>query len=1113
MKTWNNPDAVLKRELRHVTPGALKKMVGENTAWTGSSRDDYERNIRGFLKPFPTGFQCPLSFSLMTDPVLAEDGIIYERNSIQKWFDAGFAIQVSPETQETIGTTLVPDPTLKSTIQQWMVNSASPLHMACGKGDIEKVKQLVHKQMSSDILNRLDLDRRTPLEYAAQQKHTEIVSLLLSCDHVIPLNSQDDFATYISGGFTESDFNKEFAKLKKQLRMETVTDKYCGFRKDIARCINRSSEGERDEHDRCIGGFLSGSRYPNELNCLLSYNLMVDPVTAEDGINYERHKIQEWFDAGQTISPITNESIGMTLATNHNLKTKIDQWIAKNISELHMASRLGNVEKVKSLIDADMSAGLINRPDADGKTPLEAAAAHGNSEVVTVLLSCNNILFQHKREIPTQQYVAANNNLSYQCNIEVRGGALHSAVNTGQAEVVAILLDDARVEVNLFSKIDDNTPPALTVAAMNGCVGVVSLMLSHPRVDVNQQGRDTKTALHSAALHGNAVVVRLFLQEGRVDVNKPCALNGITPLNDAVDLGQLDVVRLLISDSRVDINRSDNAKWSPIHTAARHGSETADMMGFTVSAYRESKTKERHAIICLLLADERIVVDTKTDAGYTPLMCSMSFSYVPIEVTMRFLQYGIGLNETSEWLFGPVQINTTKKMALLRHALRCPETSQYSQLITFHLCREQSTVHNSNSGSWLRVFKNCWPNLVADCIENFLLPSKVARVILGQVIESYEKNVNGGDDGKSILYGLCLDWKNVLDEDILLILSIRTIKINKLGPRNIDDGVRRSPMKIAKDLGADVQFLSILRNAGGKCISQQGDFPPVIETLSLTVRDESSHDQTFQLTTATSLQDVLSEYASTRSVNRECLVFRFNQVEIGTNTTCESLMLEDESIIHVVRIPSKKEIELLAACSSGGHEKVKDLLEDGKIDVNCVLQYGGWTPLLLAVEKCDVVIIDLLLNANGIDVNKFKQDGATPLYLSVQKGSTDAVKMLLAAPNIDVHLKFRGKFTPLMKAREENYEGLVTMLLRVESENPCLILRVKDQTNGDETLFKIKKTTKMSKMFAAYAQSKAIALTSLCFLFNGNRIDEFFDATPNSLDLKYEDQIEVRSIY
>ena len=59
---------------------------------------------------------------------------------------------------------------------------------------------------------------------------------------------------------------------------------------------------------------------------------------------------------------------------------------------------------------------------------------------------------------------------------------------------------------------------------------------------------------------------------------------------------------------------------------------------------------------------------------------------------------------------------------------------------------------------------------------------------------------------------------------------------------------------------------------------------------------------------------------------------------------------------------------------------------------------------------------------------------------------------------------------------------------------------------GEETFFKIKKTTKMSKVFQTYANRKGVQLSSLRFLLDGERIEP--DQTPKMLELDDQDQID-----
>jgi small ubiquitin-related modifier len=69
----------------------------------------------------------------------------------------------------------------------------------------------------------------------------------------------------------------------------------------------------------------------------------------------------------------------------------------------------------------------------------------------------------------------------------------------------------------------------------------------------------------------------------------------------------------------------------------------------------------------------------------------------------------------------------------------------------------------------------------------------------------------------------------------------------------------------------------------------------------------------------------------------------------------------------------------------------------------------------------------------------------------------------------------------------------------------AITIKVKGQDN-EEMMFKVKKTTKMSKIFEAYASRKGVARTSLRFTFDGQRLQD--DTTPKFLEMEDQDQIE-----
>lgn len=69
-----------------------------------------------------------------------------------------------------------------------------------------------------------------------------------------------------------------------------------------------------------------------------------------------------------------------------------------------------------------------------------------------------------------------------------------------------------------------------------------------------------------------------------------------------------------------------------------------------------------------------------------------------------------------------------------------------------------------------------------------------------------------------------------------------------------------------------------------------------------------------------------------------------------------------------------------------------------------------------------------------------------------------------------------------------------------------IVLRVRDQT-GEETLFKVKRATRLENVFYTFAHRKGVSVDSLRFLFEGDRVNP--SATVASLELEDDDQIDV----
>lgn len=73
-------------------------------------------------------------------------------------------------------------------------------------------------------------------------------------------------------------------------------------------------------------------------------------------------------------------------------------------------------------------------------------------------------------------------------------------------------------------------------------------------------------------------------------------------------------------------------------------------------------------------------------------------------------------------------------------------------------------------------------------------------------------------------------------------------------------------------------------------------------------------------------------------------------------------------------------------------------------------------------------------------------------------------------------------------------------------ENPN-VLSLTVRSGGEEVVFKVKKDTKMSKIFSAYASQKGIDPATMRFTFDGKRLAA--DETPKMLEMEDGDQIDV----
>jgi ankyrin repeat protein len=140
----------------------------------------------------------------------------------------------------------------------------------------------------------------------------------------------------------------------------------------------------------------------------------------------------------------------------------------------------------------------------------------------------------------------------------------------------AVQMDDATTVRRLLSAVDPNIvnpaggEPALVLAAREGSMNVLKVLLADPRTQVDAQAINGNTALMMAAYKGNQPAVEALLARGAA-VNRP----GWTALHYAAASGSNAIAGLLLEHgARVDaVAPSDKGAYTPLMMAAREGHE------------------------------------------------------------------------------------------------------------------------------------------------------------------------------------------------------------------------------------------------------------------------------------------------------------------------------------------------------------------------------------------------------------------------------------------------------------------------------------------------------------------------------------------------------------
>jgi len=267
---------------------------------------------------------------------------------------------------------------------------------------------------------------------------------------------------------------------------------------------------------------------------------------------------------------------------------------------------------LKEGLDENLSS-FVNARDHNGNTPMHVAASSGSLDVV-------RLLCKHGADLHT-------------CNW-VDDTPLHLAAY-GNPDVVAFLLqeeDGADVHVRTHSR--QCTP--LHGAASGGSAECARLLLQ-AGADPDARDSDEQVPLHYAAQQGAGEAIRTLCKYGAdVDAHEE---SGDTPLCRAVFCDQCEVVRVLLEECGADSNTPGPDGLTPLHVAARAGSELIVRMLLAHGAnpkatHAQGRTPLHEAACRGKIAVARMLIEAGADVSaadcyrVTPLVAAAQEGYV-----------------------------------------------------------------------------------------------------------------------------------------------------------------------------------------------------------------------------------------------------------------------------------------------------------------------------------------------------------------------------------------------------------------------------------------------------------------------------------------------------
>ncbi|KAJ3647153.1 hypothetical protein Zmor_024687 [Zophobas morio] len=498
---------------------------------------------------------------------------------------------------------------------------ATLLHLACMKGDLNVVKDLVTD--SGDVNHRAN-DGATPLFVASLNGHVKIVEYLAK--HGAELNWANNEGWTPLSSAVQKHHDHVARCLVKAGADINLSNKYGWTPLHIASRIGHEivvkyltttdTEINRVDNNGCTPLHFA-SRRGNE-------NVVRYLTTGGADVNISDKN-------GMT-------PLHIAFVNGHK---KVFEYLVTQGADLNRADNSGRTPLVavsfngdEKLVEYLVTLGAnVNSADSEGWTPLHLASRNGHEKVVERLITLGAKINHAQNRGLTPLHVACQNDREKVAECLTTAGAdinrgtndgftpLHLACQYNHLNIVKYLATHG-AEINRVTNYDW-TP--LYLASQFGHEKVVEY-LATMSADINRADKNGFTPLFVASENGHEKVVKHLTTIG-AEVNR-ASKNGWTPVFIASQNGYEKIVEYLAAVG-ADVNRADIDNWTPLYIASLHGHEKvikylattsninrADKYGFTPLLVASENGKEQ---VVEFLVTAGAEIDRTNKNGSSPL--------------------------------------------------------------------------------------------------------------------------------------------------------------------------------------------------------------------------------------------------------------------------------------------------------------------------------------------------------------------------------------------------------------------------------------------------------------------------------------------------------------